>query len=307
MSWSTTDIPDQSGRVAVVTGANGGLGLATAMVLAGKGAHVVLAARDQAKAAAALARLYAAHPGASAEIVELDLGSLASVRSAAGRILASHARIDLLINNAGVMATPQGHTADGFETQFGINHLGHWALTAHLLPAVVHTPGARVVTLTSQAQHNGRRLDRYPRGGEYDRWRAYDDSKLANRHFAQGLDRRFRSAGLTAMALTAHPGFSNSDLFAHLTDATGLRGLLLDVTRRIGMPVERGALSPLRAATDRQAAGGTMYGPRWLAVGPPVRRRLVRPGADRAIRVLWAVSRQLTGLDIDVAQAVARR
>jgi NAD(P)-dependent dehydrogenase (short-subunit alcohol dehydrogenase family) len=306
MSWSTTDIPDQSGRVAVVTGANGGLGLATAMALAGAGAHVVLAAHDQAKAEAAWSRLHTAYPGASAEIVELDLGSLASVRSAAGRILAAHDRIDLLINNAGVMATPEGRTADGFETQFGINHLGHWALTSYLLPAVVRARAARVVTVTSQAQHNGRRLDRYPRGGEYDRWRAYDDSKLANRHFAQGLDRRFRAAGLTATALTAHPGFSNSGLFAHLTDATGLRGLLLGVTRRIGMPVERGALSQLRAATDPRAVGGTMYGPRWLAVGPPVRRRLIRPGTDEAIRVLWELSRRLTGLDVDVAEAVAR-
>jgi NAD(P)-dependent dehydrogenase (short-subunit alcohol dehydrogenase family) len=305
MSWSMADIPDQSGRVAVVTGANGGLGLATATALAGKGAHVVMAARDQSKAVAALARLRAAAPGASAEIVELDLGSLESVEGAAGRILAAHSRIDLLINNAGVMATPPGQTADGFETQLGINHLGHWALTSRLLPAVVRARDARVVTLTSSAQHNGRRLDPYPRG-EYDRWRAYDDSKLANRHFAQGLDRQFRAAGLTAMALTAYPGFSRTDLFAHLTDATGLRGLLLDVTRRVGMPVERGVLSQLRAATDPQAAGGVMYAPRWSAVGPPVRRRLVRPGTDRAIRVLWALSRRLTGLDVDVTRAVAR-
>ncbi|MCA2215744.1 oxidoreductase [Jidongwangia harbinensis] len=306
MSWSMADIPDQSGRVAVVTGANRGLGLATATALAGKGAHVVMAARDRSRAGAALAHLHAAHPGASAEIVELDLGSLASVERAAGQILAAHSRIDLLINNAGVMATPPGRTADGFETQLGVNHLGHWALTSHLLPAVVRTRDARVVTLTSSAQHNGRRLDPYPRGGEYDRWRAYDDSKLANRHFAQGLDRRFRAAGLTATALTAYPGFSRTDLFAHLTDAAGLRGMLLDVTRRVGMPVERGVLSQLRAATDPRAVGGVMYAPRWSAVGPPVRRRLVRPGTDRAIRVLWALSRRLTGLDVDVTRAVAR-
>jgi len=159
MSWSIDDIPRQDGRVAVVTGANGGLGQITATVLAGKGAHVVMAARDQAKAAAARDQLLAAHPGASAEIVELDLGDLASVEGAAGSILAAHPAVDLLINNAGVMAMPQRRTADGFESQLGINHLGHWALTARLLPAVLRAPAARVVTLTSGAQHGGHALN----------------------------------------------------------------------------------------------------------------------------------------------------
>jgi NAD(P)-dependent dehydrogenase (short-subunit alcohol dehydrogenase family) len=311
MSWSLADVPDQSGRVAVVTGANGGLGLATALALAGQGAHVVMAARDAVKAALARDRIRAEHPGASVEIVALDLGSLASVEQAAAQILAAHPAVDLLITNAGVMAMPQGRTADGFETQLGVNHLGHWALTSHLLPALVRTRDARVVTVTSGAQHTGRPLNPADpfRLRDYDPWRAYADSKLANRHFAQGLDRQFREAGLSARALTAHPGMTNSDLQA-TTVAGGGGGaaarFFLVATRRIGMNTERGALSQVRAATDPHATGGTMYGPRWSTVGAPVRRRLIRRGDDEAIRLLWQVSRQLTGLDVDVAQATTR-
>ncbi|MEU4428040.1 oxidoreductase [Actinoplanes sp. NPDC024001] len=309
MSWSTADIPDQTGRVAVITGANGGLGLAMATALAGRGAHVVMAVRNPAKATAAADHVRAAHPGASVEVVELDLSSLASVERAATRILAAHPVIDLLVDNAGVMAMPQGRTADGFETQFGVNHLGHWALTAHLLPAVVRARSARVVTITSGAQHMGGPVrPEQPFRAPYRPWRAYGDSKLANRHFAQGLDRQFRAAGLSARALTAHPGLTNSHLQA-TTVAAGGGGALARFFRfqaaRSGMPVERGALSPLRAATDPGAEGGTMYGPRWSSSGPPVRRRLIRPGADAAIEALWTVSRRLTGLDVDVTRAVA--
>jgi NAD(P)-dependent dehydrogenase (short-subunit alcohol dehydrogenase family) len=295
MSWSEADIPPLNGRVAMVTGAARGLGLATATALAAKGAHVVMAVRDP-----------AATPTLDgAEIVELDLGSLASVEHAAGTVRDRHDRLDLLINNAGVMAVPEGRTTDGFETQFGVNHLGHWALTARLLPLLVRTPGARVVTATSNAQHGGRPLTARP-PARYDPFRAYDDSKLANRHFAQGLDRRFRAAGLTTRSLAAHPGATDTGLAAHLT-GRGLRdGVLPRFAARVGMSPARGALSQLRAATDPRAEGGTMYGPRWFMTGPPVARRLVRPGAAGAIEALWATSRELTGLDIDVAAAVAR-
>jgi NAD(P)-dependent dehydrogenase (short-subunit alcohol dehydrogenase family) len=302
MTWT---IAPQDGRVAVVTGGNGGLGLATATVLAGHGAHVVMAARDQQKAATARSRILAAHPDASVSLVELDLGSLDSVARAAARIADEHPAVDLLINNAGVMAMPHRLTADGFESQFGINHLGHWALTARLLPAVLRAPAARVVTLTSGAQHLGRP---YSSARRYGPWRAYADSKLAVRHFAQGLDRQFRATGVPAMALTAHPGLSNSDLQSHTVAEGGggfLGGFFLFLTRTTGMSVERGALSPLRAATDPRATGGTMYGPRWSSSGPPVRRRLIRPGSDAAIAGLWSVSRRLTGLDVDVRQALA--
>ena len=189
MSWSTNDIPDLHGKTAVVTGANGGLGLASAKALAGHGAHVVMAARNQIKAASARDEILAAHPDASLEIVELDLGSLASVKSAADAIAAKHTRIDILMCNAGVMAMPQGTTEDGFDTQMGTNVLGHWALLSHLLPIVVATPGARVVTLSSTAQHMGRAInpdDPHLRRN-FDAWRMYGNTKLAMRHLAVGL------------------------------------------------------------------------------------------------------------------------
>ena len=147
MAWTTNDIPDLTGRTAVVTGANGGLGLETARALAGAGAHVIMAARDLEKAAAAEKSIRETHPSASLEIVPLDLGSLASVREAADRILAGHDRIDLLVNNAGLMAIPERRTADGFEMQFGVNHLGHFALTSHLLPALLRAPAVRHIVL----------------------------------------------------------------------------------------------------------------------------------------------------------------
>ncbi|GAB7037555.1 MULTISPECIES: SDR family NAD(P)-dependent oxidoreductase [Catenuloplanes] len=307
MAWSTADIPAQAGRVAVVTGGSGGLGLVTATALAARGAHVIMAARSRARALPARDRILAAHPDAVVDVVPLDLAELASVARAAGEILAAHRTIDLLINNAGVMAVPPATTADGFEIHLGVNHLGHWALTAHLLPAIARTPGARVVTLTSGAQHFGRPLDpkTTSRPG-YGGWRAYDDSKLANRHFAQGLDRQFRAAGRSARAVTAHPGFANSDLMDRATGAGPRGAIMFPMARRLGMTVERGALSQLRAATDPRVDGGTMVGPRRQISGPPVARRLIRPGAGRAIRALWEFSRDATGLDVDVARALDR-
>ncbi len=309
MTWTTADIPSQSDRVAVVTGANGGLGLATARALAAKGAHVVMAARNQQKAEAAKADVLASAPGASVEIVELDLGSLASVEAAARTVLGRHDRVDLLINNAGVMATPEGRTVDGFETQLGTNHLGHWALTSYLLPTILRTPRARVVTLTSTAQHSGRAVDPEDANLDhgYDAWRAYGRSKLANRHFAVGLQQQFERAGVDTIALTAHPGLTNSDLQATTVQAGGggaLGGFFHRLTSRTGMSIDRGALSQLRAATDPGARGGTMYGPLFVATGPPVRKPLVRPGSATAIRRLWQVSERETGLAVDVARAL---
>src|SRR5215218_7909261 len=159
MAWTENDIPDQSGRTAVVTGANGGLGLQTALALAGAGAHVVLAARDPAKTTAAVARIAERYPAASMEVVPLDLGDLSVVSAAAQKILAGHERVDILVNNAGVMAMPQRTTVDGFEMQLGVDHLGHWAFTAHLVPALLRAPSARVVTVTSAGSGNLRPLD----------------------------------------------------------------------------------------------------------------------------------------------------
>ena len=308
MTWTADDIPDQTGRTAVVTGANGGLGLASAKALAGKGAHVVMAARDQAKAAAAREEILAAHPDASLEVVELDLGSLDSVATAAEAIAAAHDRIHILMLNAGVMAMPEGATIDGFERQLGINVLGHWALTSHLMPLITATPGARVVTLSSFAQHTGVALDpdNPHQRGRYDAWRQYGNTKLAARHLAQGLQQRFEAAGVDAKAIAAHPGLTNSDLQATSHSAGG-GGLLAAGSERlaavVGMTTDRGALSQLRAATDPAAPGGALYGPLWVVAGPPVRKPLVRPGAAAAIAALWHVGEEETGLPLETTAA----
>ncbi|HEX9766324.1 MAG TPA: oxidoreductase [Nitriliruptorales bacterium] len=310
MSWSLEDIPSQRGRVAVVTGANGGLGLATAKALAGKGAHVVMAARDQDKAAAARDEILAAHAEASLEVVPLDLASLASVKDAAEQILAAHDAIDLLVNNAGLMAMPERQTQDGFEMQLGVNHLGHWALTARLLPALLRAKAARVVTVTSTAHHGGRTLnpDNPHLRGHYAPWQAYAHSKLANYHFAIGLQREFESRGLAAQSLVAHPGLTHSDLQVRTAaeGGGGISGRFWEwMAATTGMPVERGALPQIRAATDPNAKGGEMYAPRFVQAGPPVRRPLVRPGIDKAIRILWEVSERETGIGLDFESAAA--
>ncbi len=307
MAWSIADIPPQDGHAAVVTGANGGLGLETAKALAGKGAHVVMAARNQGKAAAARDQILAAHPTASLEIVGLDLGSLGSIETAAQQVLANHDRIDVLINNAGVMAMPERSTEDGFEMQLGVNHLGHWALTAHLLPALLRAAAARVVSVTSTAHHFARALD--PKNphlrGNYAPWKAYGRSKLANYHFALGLQHEFERRGLGARSLVAHPGLSHTNLQVH-TVAEGGAGPMGPFFRWLaahtGMPAERGALPQLRAATDPTAGGGEMYAPRFVNNGPPVRRPILRRvGLQRAIDTLFAVSERETGLALDFA------
>ena len=309
MSWSTADIPDQHGRTAVVTGANGGLGLETARALAVKGAHVVMAVRNQKKAQAAVDEIRAGAPDASLELVALDLAAQASVRAAAGQITAGHKNIDLLINNAGVMGIPETKTVDGFEMQFGVDHLGHWTLTALLLPALLRTPGARIVTVTSTAHHMGRAVD--PANphleGRYRPWRAYGQAKLANYHFGLGLQRELENARADTASLIAHPGLSNTDLQAVSVQATGggaSQRFFHILARRTGMPAAHGALSQLRAATDPAAKGGEFYGPRFVNSGPPVRKPVLRKlGMDTAIAALWEVSERETGLPIDVHPA----
>ncbi|WP_297084033.1 oxidoreductase [uncultured Demequina sp.] len=307
MAWSAEDIPDLTGRVAVVTGANGGLGLETTAALAGAGAHVVMAARSPHKTADARETIRSRHPGASLETVPLDLASQASTRDAAATIAAAHARIDILVNNAGVMATPEGRTEDGFETQLGIDHLGHWTFTAGLLGPLVAADAARVVTVTSTAHHMGRRID--PANphleGTYTEWKAYGQAKLANLHFAYGLERELRAAGTRASSLAAHPGLSHTDLQKRTVreGGGGSTGTFFEsLAERRGMPAWRGALPQLRAATDPCARGGQFYGPRWMNVGNPVRLPLYRRiGLQRSIDVLWQVSEDLTGVRLDPA------
>ena len=308
--WTTRDIPDLSGRTAVVTGANGGLGLETARALTGAGAHVIMAARNQDKARAAESSIRASHGEASLEIVPLDLGSLASVRSAAEAIAGHHERIDLLVNDAGLMALPERRTEDGFEMQFGVNHLGHWALTSLLLSPLLRTEAPRVVSVTSTAHHIGRAVD--PNNvhleGRYGPWRAYGQSKLANFHFALGLDREFRAAGTKAASLVAHPGLSDTDLQeTSVTESDGgfTQKFFHSLAGATGMTAANGALPQLRAATDPSARGGEFYVPRFTNNGAPVRRPIFRRlGLASAIRTLWAVSERETGISLDVRAAL---
>ncbi|MGI9596355.1 MAG: oxidoreductase [Acidimicrobiales bacterium] len=309
MGWTQDDIPDQTGRVAVVTGANGGLGLETAKALAGKGAQVVMAARNQDKAKSARDQILAAHPEASLEIVELDLGNQQSVTTAATRIAADHQQVDILVNNAGLMAMPEATTDEGYEMQFGVHHLGHWTFTAGLLTPLLNAPAGRVVTVTSIARLQGRPVD--PDNphlrGRYAPWRAYGQAKLANYHFGIGLQQRFERAGVAAISLVAHPGLSNTDLQSTTVEAGGggfLARASHAMAERTGMEPSEGVRPQLRAAVDPEAEGGWFYGPRFGTNGPAVRLWTIpKPWEQRAIDTLWRVSEAETGVAMDVPTA----
>ncbi len=308
MGWTAADIPDLSGRTAVVTGANGGLGLETARGLAGAGAEVVMAARNQEKAREALDDIKAGLPDAKLELVELDLGSQQSVREAAQKILSGHDTIDILVNNAGVMGIPERTTDDGYEMQFGVNHLGHWTLTSLLMPALLRAEAARIVSITSTAHHMGRSVnpDNPHLEGSYGPWKAYGQSKLANFHFGLGLQKRLEEAGAPASSLIAHPGLSNTDLQAvsvQETDGGMTQKFFHGLAGSTGMSPEQGARPQLRAATDPKAKGGEFYVPLFVNNGSPVRKPVLRRlGMGRAIDRLWDVSERETGLEIDVGR-----
>jgi NAD(P)-dependent dehydrogenase (short-subunit alcohol dehydrogenase family) len=288
----------------VVTGANSGLGLATARELARKGARVVLACRNVAKGEAAVRDIEASAPGAALELEQLDLASLDSVRSFAERYRSSHDGLDLLINNAGVMAPPRKRTADGFELQFGTNHLGHFALTAQLIGAMEGRDDARVVTLSSQAHRTGRiSFDNLGGDRHYFRWRAYGQSKLANLLFALELERRLSAAGSTVKSMAAHPGYAATNLqFAAppLVD----RLFMTVGNALIAQSEEMGALPTLYAATEPGLPGGTYAGPDGIGEqrGHP---QVVSPsGAARdedLARRLWEVSEEMTGVRFDLS------
>lgn len=292
-AWTFDSIPDQSGRVAIVTGANTGIGYETARALARKGAWVILACRDLQKASAAAERIQAEHPSGSVQAQQLDLSDLDSVARFAERFVGEHDRLDLLINNAGVMVPPASRTKQGFELQFGTNHLGHFALTAHLLPLLRRTAGARIVVLSSSAHHMGR-IDfadlNFDRG--YSAWRAYAQSKLANLLFALELQRRLHAAGAEVLVTAAHPGWTATDL----QRTAGVARLF---NPYFAMKPADGALPTLRAATDPTAAAGEYFGPMGLfeMSGPPVRARINRSARDAAVAArLWTTSEQLTGV-----------
>ncbi len=310
MGWNTSDIPPLHGRIAVVTGANSGLGLESSRALAAAGATVVMTARDRAKGERARDEVAAAASGEPPQLVEMDLASLASIASAAESIAADHPVIDILLNNAGVMAISERSTEDGFEMQLGVNHLGHYALTAHLLTPLLRAAAARVVTVTSTARYNGRklRLDNPHLRGTYTPPKAYYQAKLANYHFALGLHRRFADAGVTAASLAADPGISNTNLqavsVAESDNGTWQRFFHWLATR-MGSTPAAGARAQLRAATDPAARSGQLVAPLFITNGPPVRHPVLRRmGLAHAIDRMWEVSARETGITLDVAAAL---
>jgi NAD(P)-dependent dehydrogenase (short-subunit alcohol dehydrogenase family) len=300
-NWTTSDIPDQTGRTAVITGANTGLGYETAAALAAKGAHVVLAVRNTDKGQAAADLISRRSPGASVAVQELDLTSLASIRAAADELRAAHDSIDLLINNAGVMFTPRSTTKDGFELQFGTNHLGHFAFTGLLLDHMVAAPGSRVVTVSSVGHRfarNGIRFDDLQWEKDYSRVGAYGQAKLANLMFTYELQRRLRGTGTIAAA--AHPGGSRTELTRNLPP---LLGAVTKLAEPLFQPAEMGALPQLRAATDPGVIGGQYFGPDGFGEqrGYPVVVASTRVSHDIAAQKrLWTVSEELTGVTFDV-------
>ena len=302
MSWKVRDIPDLSGKVAVVTGGNGGLGLATARQLAAHGATVVIGARDLAKSEAACGSIKSAVPGAVVDVRSLDLASLASVEAFAVAVRATYPRIHLLFNNAGVMAIPERKTIDGFEAQVGTNFLGHFALTMRLLPSLLAAGGARVVTTSSIARFMAGKFDTSNlqlSGSSYGPWTAYGISKRCDLEFAFELDRRLAGHGVRSFA--SDPGYSNTNL--QRTSSKSMKTWLhrfWDVTAPfIAQPAAMGALPQLRAATDPRAVGGTLYAPRWISFGAPVVRKVRGRMADPAEQAaVFEVGERATGLTL---------
>ena len=303
--WTIEDAPRLDGRLAVVTGASGGLGFETALGLARRGAAVVLAARDPAKAEAARGRIRAAVPGADLRLESLDLADLAAVRGFAEARLAADGALDILVNNAGVMAYPTRRlTRDGFEAQFGINYLGHFALTGLLLPALARAPGGgRVVSLASLAHVQGRlALDDLQGERHYDGWTAYRQSKLAMLVFARELQRRAEAAGWPLRSVAAHPGWAVTDIISNgpAEGRGGVKPALMNLAfRLLGQSAAAGALPILYAATMASAAPGGYYGPagRGERTGPVGPSRVMPQACDpAAAEALWAASERLTGV-----------
>ncbi len=299
--WTQAAMPDQSGRVAVVTGASSGIGAAAASMLAAKGAEVVLAVRDQARGDAVRTRILARNPGARVRVSLLDLADLASVRAFAGRLDGEVARVDVLLNNAGLGMQPQrGVTADGFERQFGTNHLGHFALTGLLVPALLRAPLPRVVGIASLA-HRRARMDfsdlmgkRRYRGGV-----AYGQSKLANLLFAFELDRRARAEGSRLVSVAAHPGLAVTGFLAATQLPGAAQAVAGAVLRVAGQDEGRGALPGVYAATAPGVEGGSYWGPDGVLElrGAPKRAAVARQATVQGDWArLWAVSEGLTGV-----------
>jgi NAD(P)-dependent dehydrogenase (short-subunit alcohol dehydrogenase family) len=311
--WTSDDIPDQSGKTVLVTGGNSGLGYQTVLPLARKGARVLVAARDRGRGTAALERLGAEAPGSQAELAQIDLADLTSVERFAAGFLAGGEGLDLLINNAGVMAIPQRETtAQGYERQFGTNHLGHFALTGRLLPALTRRPGGRVVTVSSNQHKRAKGIDFDDLQAEhsYRPWGAYAQSKLANAMFVLELDRRLRAAGLDVVSAGAHPGFADTNLqiTGPRSGGTSLTAFGMGLaTRLFAQPARDGALPTLYAATAGNVHGGDYFGPDGRGEMRGHHPKLVQFSAaahgQAAAARLWAVSEELTGVTFEALAA----
>lgn len=307
--WTENDIPNQDGRIVIVTGANSGLGLQTSLVLAGKGAQVIMACRNVKKAEDARWEILRQFPQAKLELMALDVGDLSSVREFAQEFKAKYDRLDVLYNNAGLMAVPYAQTADGFETQFGVNHLGHFALTGLLIERMVHVPHSRVVTLSSTAAwYEKINFDDLQARQSYSRYGAYGQSKLANLLFARELQRRLAAAHAQTISVTAHPGLVITGLqhrASHESQRPVEWFIYSILGRTLAQQVEMGTLPQLYAGTASGVEGGAFYGPEFLHTrGYPKRVDGPNSGYDlAAAERLWEVSEQLTGVTYDALAA----
>jgi NAD(P)-dependent dehydrogenase (short-subunit alcohol dehydrogenase family) len=303
--WTADQMPDQSGRVAVVTGANSGLGLVTARELARAGASVVLACRNTSKGERAIEELRAAVPGADAKLEALDLADLDSVRDFASRIASERGHLDLLVLNAGVMAPPRRTTKDGFESQFGTNHLGHFALTGRLLPTLLAASEPRVVTLSSGVHRMGSiNFDDLQRERRYNNWLAYGQSKLANLIFAVELQRRASTAGTNLLSLAAHPGYSATNLQFAGPTAFYEKAFMAVANKVYAQSADMGALPTLYAATVPDLPGGSFIGPDGFLEGRGHPHLVTGAGKaydEDTARRLWEASEQLTGVHYEFA------
>ena len=305
MNWTVENIPDLTGKIIIVTGGNSGLGYESVKAFASKGAEVVLACRSAEKGEEARTEILKAFPEGKIQVMQLDLGELESVRNFAASFKNSHKKLDVLLNNAGIMMTPYFTTKDGFEGQFGTNHLGHFALTGLLMDTVLQTEGARIVNISSGAHKNGK-MDfsnlQYENGRDYSPMKAYGRSKLSNLLFTYELQRKLEAANKDTMAVAAHPGVAMTNLARHL-ESKFLFKILMPFFKRMAQDSAMGALPQIRASVDPEVKGGEYYGPdgRKEYKGFPV--LVTSNEASHNLQDatnLWEESVKLTGVNIDI-------
>lgn len=303
MKWTAADIPDLKGKIALVTGANSGLGYYTCLELARKGAHVVMAARNREKGFAAMDRIIAEVPKADLQFMKLDLSNLELIKHFEDAFTEEYEKLDILINNAGVMAIPLRRTVQGFEMQFGTNHLGHFALTGRMINFIEKTPGARIVNVSSLMHKFGKiNFDDLNWEKSYSKWAAYSQSKLANLLFTLELDRRLRKSGMQTQVMASHPGYAATNLQIRGGEMEGSKANVFFnklANKLIAQPASMGALPSLYAATSSHAVSGKYYGPSGMGAvrGNPVEEKVNPKFTDSVVaKKLWEASEQLTGI-----------